>query len=89
MQEVRMSRSLIQSKDKLTPLNLHFVAMQANLTQVLQVWRTRQRRRAELCRLLEMGPNLIADIGMTVEEAEIEAGLPFWKPKQRPESRIT
>jgi uncharacterized protein YjiS (DUF1127 family) len=36
--------------------------------------------RQELRRLLELGPHLIDDIGLTLEEARSEAAKPLWRP---------
>lgn len=43
------------------------------------VWRERRAYRSDLKRLLQAGPHLIADIGLTQEAARREAGKPFWK----------
>ncbi len=37
------------------------------------------RYRAELARLLRIGPHLVEDIGLTMSDAEREADLPFWR----------
>ena len=74
-----MPRLLIHANVHGIPLKSQFPPWRENVRLVLTVWRARQRRRRELCRLLNMGPEVIADIGMTMEEAEAEAGLPFWK----------
>ena len=43
------------------------------------VWRTRRRFRRELRRLLQVGPHMLADIGLTLEEAQRESIKPFWR----------
>jgi uncharacterized protein YjiS (DUF1127 family) len=45
----------------------------------LQVWRCRQRYRAELRRLLLIGCHLIKDIGLELDNAITESRKPFWK----------
>lgn len=42
-------------------------------------WQERRAYRRDLKRLLQAGPHLIADIGLTLEAARREAGKPFWK----------
>lgn len=41
-------------------------------------WRTRRRFRRDLKRLLRVGPHMLADIGLTLEEAQRESAKPFW-----------
>ena len=82
-----MTRSLIHTNDNATQLKLPLGALRKRVGQLFLEWRQRRRYRAELCRLLAMGPELMADLGMTVEEAEMAAGLPFWKPTPPPESK--
>ena len=43
-------------------------------------WRARRHYRQDLRRLLLIGPHMIADIGLTLEEAQREAAKPFWSP---------
>ena len=81
-----MPRSLIHTHAITTQLKFPLGALRNRLGEVFLEWRQRRRYRTELCRLLTMGPELIADLGMTVEEAEMAAGLPFWKPTPPPES---
>lgn len=42
-------------------------------------WRRRHRYRADLKRLLKIGPYMIDDIGLAYEEALRESEKPFWK----------
>jgi uncharacterized protein YjiS (DUF1127 family) len=42
-------------------------------------WRLRRRYRADLRRLLSLGPHLVADIGLNPIEAAWEAAKPVWK----------
>lgn len=51
-----------------------------SLTSLLAAWQARRRYRADLNRLLQVGPHMIADIGLTLQEAIDEAEKPFWKP---------
>jgi uncharacterized protein YjiS (DUF1127 family) len=46
-------------------------------------WR-RHRHRRELSRLVERGPRLLNDIGLTVADAEVEANAPFWRSPHLP-----
>jgi uncharacterized protein YjiS (DUF1127 family) len=42
-------------------------------------WETRRRYRAELKRLFRVGPHMIDDIGLTLEEAYREIAKPRWR----------
>jgi len=42
-------------------------------------WRTRRRFRRDLKRLLQVGPHMVADIGLTHEEAQRESAKPCWR----------
>lgn len=42
-------------------------------------WSRRRRFRDELRRLLLTAPHMIADIGMTLDEARFEIDKPFWR----------
>jgi uncharacterized protein YjiS (DUF1127 family) len=46
---------------------------------VFSVWRARRQFRRELRRLLNLGPHLIADIGLTLDQARKEVARPFWR----------
>lgn len=41
-------------------------------------WRRRRRYRADLKRLLRVGPYMVDDIGLTMKEAQREIAKPFW-----------
>ena len=43
-------------------------------------WRQRHHYRADLKRLLKVGPYMIDDIGLAYEEALRESAKAFWKP---------
>src|SRR5262245_14610865 len=45
----------------------------------LSKWRARRHLRKELSRLLNVAPHMIADIGLTVEDAAAELARPFWR----------
>jgi uncharacterized protein YjiS (DUF1127 family) len=47
---------------------------------LLAEWMRRRRFRADLKRLLKVGPHMIADIGFTLEAAMDESKKPFWRP---------
>ena len=47
--------------------------------QILSVWRARWHYRRELRRLLAVGPHMIADIGLTLEQTREEMARPFWQ----------
>ena len=51
---------------------------QTRLQSLRNEWRKRRNYRADLRRLLETGPHLIPDIGLSTEEAIREASKPFW-----------
>ncbi|MGE0163955.1 MAG: DUF1127 domain-containing protein [Dongiaceae bacterium] len=50
------------------------------LRAAIQVLDRRLRYRRDLRRRLAIGPHMIADIGLTPEEAQREAAKPFWRP---------
>jgi uncharacterized protein YjiS (DUF1127 family) len=50
-------------------------AFATRLVATLRLWRRRARRRDELRRLDE---RLLADAGIAVGEADVEAAKPFW-----------
>ena len=47
--------------------------------RMLRVWRARRHCRRELRRLLAVGPHMIADVGLTLDDARKEMGQPFWR----------
>src|SRR6516162_3545376 len=48
------------------------------LSTAIQVWIERSRQRRELGELADRKDHLLADIGLSVEEARHEAAKPFW-----------
>jgi len=46
---------------------------------LFQLWRKRRLYRRELVRLLIVGPYMIGDIGLTLDQALAEADRPFWR----------
>ena len=48
------------------------------LSTTIQVWIERSRQRRELGELADRTDHLLADIGLSVEEARDEAAKPFW-----------
>ena len=51
----------------------------SDLAAAWAAWRTRRRFRRDLRRLLEVGPHMVADIGLTLDEARRDAAKPFWR----------
>lgn len=51
----------------------------ADLRAVWAAWRRRRCCRRDLRRLLRVGPHMIKDIGLTLEEASREVAKPFWR----------
>jgi uncharacterized protein YjiS (DUF1127 family) len=47
--------------------------------EVFSVWHVRRHYRRELQRLLAVGPHMIADIGLTLDNAREEMARPFWR----------
>lgn len=45
----------------------------------LAEWIRRRQYRADLKRLLKVGPHMINDIGLPLHEAHREIGKPFWR----------
>lgn len=43
-------------------------------------WKRRLHYRNELKRLMRVGPHMIKDVGLTLEEAYHETNKPFWTP---------
>ena len=66
--------------------NSRFSAVQShrpifeNWKKMRAEWQKRRRYREDLKRLLRVGPYMIADIGLTHEEAQKEIAKPFWLP---------
>jgi uncharacterized protein YjiS (DUF1127 family) len=50
------------------------------MAQVISQWENNWRYRRDLGRLRELGPHMLADIGLSLDEAIIETAKPFWKP---------
>jgi uncharacterized protein YjiS (DUF1127 family) len=46
---------------------------------LFRLWRERWHYRRELTRLLIVGPYMISDIGLTLDQAQEEAARPFWR----------
>ena len=46
---------------------------------LFQLWRKRRLYRRELVRLFIVGPYMISDIGLTLDQALAEADRPFWR----------
>jgi uncharacterized protein YjiS (DUF1127 family) len=53
------------------------------LSTTIQVWIERSRQRRELGELADRRDHLLADIGLSVEEARHEAAKPFWAFSER------
>ena len=51
----------------------------ADFRAVWTDWQSRRRYRQDLARLLRVGPHMIADVGLTLEDARHEAAKPFWQ----------
>ena len=49
------------------------------LSRILSTWRLRRQYRQELQRLMKVGPHMIADIGLKLEDARMETAKPFWQ----------
>lgn len=49
--------------------------------KVFAIWQARRHYRRELARLLIVGPHMIADIGLTADNARQEIARPFWRSK--------
>jgi uncharacterized protein YjiS (DUF1127 family) len=47
--------------------------------QTVALWRGRLRRREALASLARLGPHILDDVGLTVEQVEAELKKPFWK----------
>jgi uncharacterized protein YjiS (DUF1127 family) len=50
------------------------------ITPMMAEWRRRRQYRADLRRLLKVGPYMLADIGVGQEDALRESATPFWRP---------
>jgi uncharacterized protein YjiS (DUF1127 family) len=49
------------------------------LSHILSAWRERRQYRQELQRLMKVGPHMIADNGLKLEDARMETAKPFWQ----------
>jgi uncharacterized protein YjiS (DUF1127 family) len=47
---------------------------------IIERWRKRRRFRWHLRRIIDSSPELLADVGLTEETAELEIAKPFWRP---------
>ena len=82
-----MPRSTAPSFHLLDGITQPLAAAIAKLERLpLRLWRRHCDRR-RISRLLERGPRLVRDIGMTVEGAEDEAREPFWRSPYLPQLR--
>ena len=50
-----------------------------SLSRIFSAWRLRRQYRQELQRLMKVGPHMIADIGLKLEDARMETAKPFWQ----------
>jgi uncharacterized protein YjiS (DUF1127 family) len=62
------------------PLFVFREMRRAGPIRVFDGWRARQHYRRELRRLLTVAPHIIADIGLTLDEAQRQIMQPFWRP---------
>lgn len=49
--------------------------------KIFAIWQARRHYRRELARLLIVGPHMIADIGLTTDNARDEIARPFWRSR--------
>ena len=66
------TRATVSGRARLIPFFL------TQLSTTIQVWIERSRQRRELGELADRTDHLLADIGLSVEEARHEAAKPFW-----------
>ena len=66
------ARATVSGRARLIPLIL------IQLSTTIQVWIERSHQRRELSELADRKDHLLADIGISVEEARHEAAKPFW-----------
>jgi uncharacterized protein YjiS (DUF1127 family) len=52
----------------------------AAIRPFLAEWNRRRRFRKDLKRLLAVAPHMIADIGLTLDQAYEQIEAPFWRP---------
>jgi uncharacterized protein YjiS (DUF1127 family) len=82
--EVHMQKTFVKQLHPLEFVEQHAVASLKQLREFLKQARQRRRDRQQLRRMIAFGPKFIADFGMTMEEAEMEAYAPFWRAKYLP-----
>jgi uncharacterized protein YjiS (DUF1127 family) len=70
-----VSHTLIHS-----PMSIFREMRREGPAAVFEEWLARRHYRKELRRLLTVGPHMIADIGLTLDEAQNEMVRPFWRP---------
>ena len=46
---------------------------------LLRLWRERGRYRRDLARLVFVGPHMLNDIGLTLDQALAQVDRPFWR----------
>src|SRR5215831_7448374 len=71
------ARATVSGRARLIPLML------VQLSTTIHVWIERSRQRRELGELADRKDHLLADIGLSVEEARREAAKPFWALSER------
>jgi uncharacterized protein YjiS (DUF1127 family) len=52
----------------------------SQMAHVISQWQSNWRYRRDLGRLRELGPHMLADIGLSSDEAIVETAKRFWKP---------
>jgi uncharacterized protein YjiS (DUF1127 family) len=73
---------LIALRSPFAPGLLHRAALAAGwarLREIPRLWQRRRRYRAELRRLLLVGPYMIDDIGLPAKNAAEDVRKPFWQ----------
>jgi uncharacterized protein YjiS (DUF1127 family) len=63
------------------PLDIHAYLRLAATS--IATWHARARQRRQLLELAESSPDILADIGVSREQALAEAYRPFWEPLRR------
>src|SRR5215470_16324759 len=66
------ARAMVSGRVRLIPFLL------TQLSTTVPVWIERSRQRRALGELADRKDHLLADIGLSVEEARHEAAMPFW-----------
>jgi uncharacterized protein YjiS (DUF1127 family) len=75
--QASLNANIAKSRD-VNDLRSSLRGMPTRIVAELRAWRIRREYRRDLRRLLEIGPHLVIDMGIGVDEARHEISKPFY-----------